>query len=228
MVSYLGYRAYASDSINQSKAYFRRLRAALQKYVDALAAGGEICSSLARDLQTFLESEGDQVPNSVRQLAKLLQSPEVAATTTSTVTAVYRGISGIVNFGVASISTSTCVFSHGGQSFLPPPLPLCSLSLQQRFLNHIHQNHYTNNRTIIIITTPQRPTTTTSIRQNFRCPSQRQRSQPRFCGRLNGRKKHSCIILRNHTTARPAASSSTKPIRRRSPYNTRTRPRYNR
>lgn len=90
----LAYRAYESDAYGRSKRYITKLRASLQKYSDALATGGDICASILRDLQEFLQSEGNEVPPTLRQVSKLLQSQEFTSTASSTVSALYQGIAG--------------------------------------------------------------------------------------------------------------------------------------
>lgn len=106
----LAYRAYKSETVHSGKRYLSRLRAALQKYTDALATGGDVCSSLVQDLQLFLQSEGDDIPRSLRQLTKLIQSPEVVATTSSTVAAVYNGIAGTQKIFKPQVLSCTHVF----------------------------------------------------------------------------------------------------------------------
>jgi hypothetical protein len=91
----LAYQAYRKDAVNRSRAYFARLHAALQRYADALSTGGEVIDTLLKDLQAYLGSDSDEIPPSLAQLAKLLRSQEVLATTSSTLSAVYRGISGV-------------------------------------------------------------------------------------------------------------------------------------
>jgi len=100
LVAVLGTLAYKSDAYGRSKRYMTKLRAALQQYSDALAIGGDICASILRDLQQFLQSEGDEVPATLRQVSKLLQSQEFTSTASSTVSAIYQGISGteIISF----------------------------------------------------------------------------------------------------------------------------------
>jgi hypothetical protein len=90
----LAYQAYTSGIYSRSKSYLVRLRTALQIYSEALATGGEICATVLRDLQLFLESGRDDVPPSLCQVSKLLQSPEFTSVASSTVEAVYRGVAG--------------------------------------------------------------------------------------------------------------------------------------
>jgi hypothetical protein len=90
----LAYKAYSSNSVAQTRRSLARLRAALAKYSEALSSGADLCCTVVRDLQRFLQSDSSEVPGSLRQLAKLLQSQEVTQTTTKTVAAVYRGVAG--------------------------------------------------------------------------------------------------------------------------------------
>jgi hypothetical protein len=92
ITSGLVYQAYNSDAIGQTRLYFRRLRHALQCYIDALADNGEICSDLMRDLDKFLHSDDDEIPPTLRQVAKLLQAPAVTSATAATVHALYNGL----------------------------------------------------------------------------------------------------------------------------------------
>jgi hypothetical protein len=90
----LAYKAYSSNSVAQTRHSLARLRASLVKYSEALSSGADLCCTLVRDLQRFLQSDSTEVPGSLRQLAKLLQSQEVTQTTTKAVAAVYRGVAG--------------------------------------------------------------------------------------------------------------------------------------
>lgn len=90
----LAYKACRSDAVAQTRQSLARLRAALIKYSEALSSGADLCCTLVRDLQSFLQSDTGEVPPSLRQLARLLQSPEVTQTTAKTVSAVYRGFAG--------------------------------------------------------------------------------------------------------------------------------------
>lgn len=96
----LAYRAYRSEAVAQTRASLARLRLALQRYSEALSSGADLCATLVRDLQHFLQADGSgEVPPTLRQLAVLLQSREVTQTTAATVSALYRGLAGACMFG---------------------------------------------------------------------------------------------------------------------------------
>lgn len=105
----LVYRAYNSDAIGQSRHYFRRLGHALQCYIDAIADNGEMCSDLMKDLDKFLHSDEDEIPSSLRQVAKLLQAPAVTSATAATVHALYNGLykTAYHNHGMSQDLTTT-------------------------------------------------------------------------------------------------------------------------
>lgn len=91
------YRTYKMDTLGRTKRCFERLRTALQQYIDALASGGELLSSIVRDLELYIQSDSDEIPSSLSQVAKLLQSSAVTGVTSSTVRAMYRGFTGVEN-----------------------------------------------------------------------------------------------------------------------------------
>lgn len=84
--------AYRCDAFARSKRYFGRLRQALQRYTEAFAIGGDMCATFMRDLHDFMNSRDDEVPSTLRQLAKLIQSEEFGDSTRSVANALYRGL----------------------------------------------------------------------------------------------------------------------------------------
>ncbi|PSC73345.1 PHLOEM PROTEIN 2-LIKE A10 [Micractinium conductrix] len=92
--AYRLYRSHRQGTLAAWAASVSRLRAALAAYTDALGSGADTLALLAADLRAFLGSDSTDLPPSLRQLARLLQSPEVASTTSATVAALLRGVSG--------------------------------------------------------------------------------------------------------------------------------------
>jgi hypothetical protein len=88
VASYLGYKAYRSESA----ANLARLGTTLRQYAAAAANLSGTASVLAADLQAFLASDADELPRSLRQLNKLLQSPELQATVTATATSLAQAV----------------------------------------------------------------------------------------------------------------------------------------
>ncbi|KAI7840832.1 hypothetical protein COHA_005478 [Chlorella ohadii] len=91
--AYALYRLYRSDALQSTARSLRRLRAALAAYADACGTGADTLRLVLADLHAFLQSDRRELPPSLRQLARLMQSPEVADSTSATVAALWRGVS---------------------------------------------------------------------------------------------------------------------------------------
>ena len=63
-----------SESYQKFREAVARLQRAGNDYSAALLAGADISASLLTDLRHFLQSDRDELPDSLRQLAKLAQS----------------------------------------------------------------------------------------------------------------------------------------------------------
>ncbi|KAK9859791.1 hypothetical protein WJX84_001042 [Apatococcus fuscideae] len=90
----LAYRYYQSPKAEGEPelSYLQRLKLALKKYSDAFLLGGDLVSGILRDLHSFVQSDSSELPQSIRQVARLLQSREVAQSTSALTAAVFRGI----------------------------------------------------------------------------------------------------------------------------------------
>ncbi len=86
---YLAYRAYHSESASQ----LAKVQKTLREFAVALSTLSSTSALLMTDLHTFLTSDSDELPRSLRQLNKLLQSHEVQATVARTVTTVGNAVS---------------------------------------------------------------------------------------------------------------------------------------
>lgn len=92
---FLAYRYYQSLPKAEGEpelSYLQRLKLALKRYSDAFLVGGELVSGILTDLHSFVQSDSSELPQSIRQLARLLQSQEVARSTSALTAAVFRGI----------------------------------------------------------------------------------------------------------------------------------------
>ena len=70
----VAYRTYSGKEPVAGWSYLLRVRKALQKYSEAFLLGSDISSLLLRDLQTFLASEAQELPQSFKQLLRMAQS----------------------------------------------------------------------------------------------------------------------------------------------------------
>ena len=75
----VAYRTYNGKEPVAGWSYLARVRKALRKYSEAFLIGSDISSLLLRDLQTFLASDAQELPQSFKQLLRLAQS-QVRAT----------------------------------------------------------------------------------------------------------------------------------------------------
>lgn len=92
LASYGVYEAYKRNVHGRAMRYLQSLRASMEKYQDAFESGGEVCSDIMSGLKEYLRSDGSELPPSLRQLAKLVQSKEFSETTTSTIHAIVNGL----------------------------------------------------------------------------------------------------------------------------------------
>jgi len=87
--AYLAYKAYTSESANK----LAKLRNTISNYGAAFGSLSASAALVSSDLHTFLNSDAQELPRSLRQLNKLLQSQEVQDTISSAATSVARGVS---------------------------------------------------------------------------------------------------------------------------------------
>lgn len=87
--AYLAWKAYNSSSANQ----LGKLRTTVANYGSALASLSSSAALVASDLHAFLNSDMDELPQSLKQANKLLQSREVQESLTSAAASVARGVS---------------------------------------------------------------------------------------------------------------------------------------
>ncbi|CAN6303389.1 unnamed protein product [Urochloa humidicola] len=86
------YKIYYHPSVAARRRRLVRLAAAVAAFADAAASSADAAALVASDLADFVRSDADEVPRSVRQLAKLAASPEVSATVSTLSEAVASGV----------------------------------------------------------------------------------------------------------------------------------------
>ncbi len=91
---YLAYRGCKSKTISTHAATLVRAAEVLAKLGSGAAAASEALQLVATDLRSFLASDTDEVPPSLRQLAKLAQCPEVQDTIAACVGSAARSAAG--------------------------------------------------------------------------------------------------------------------------------------
>ncbi|CAN0917778.1 Protein PHLOEM PROTEIN 2-LIKE A10 [Linum grandiflorum] len=74
--SYAAYKAYHSPSLSRKRTRFLQLIRAFLSMADAISHSAETISLVSKEFKHFLQSESDQLPNSLNQMAKLAKSDE--------------------------------------------------------------------------------------------------------------------------------------------------------
>eukprot|EP00889_Picochlorum_renovo_P006735 jgi/Picre1/33765/NNA_001244.t1 len=96
LVGYVAYEAYSRNLYDKTVRYIESVRNSVNKYRHAVDTGGDLIDMLVTDVYEYMSRESDDgqdgVPKSVKRLAALMQSDEVAASTKSTVRAVVEGL----------------------------------------------------------------------------------------------------------------------------------------
>jgi hypothetical protein len=102
------YKIYHHPAVAERRRRLVRLAAAIAAFADAAASSADAVALVTSDLADFVHSDADEVPRSVKQLAKLAASREVSATVSTLSEAVTSGIlrgSGSSSSGPASGGT---------------------------------------------------------------------------------------------------------------------------
>ncbi len=100
------YKLYHSERIARAWRQYQRLTFAFSSYNQALLAGAEISAAISNDLKSFLQSDSQDLPQSLRQLAHLFQAEETQAAASSIAAATVRGIMSATQNTGASTSGS--------------------------------------------------------------------------------------------------------------------------
>lgn len=91
------YKLYYSERLSKAWRNYCKLSAALSSYNQAFIAGAEVSATISKDLQHFFQSDCTELPQSLRQLARLCQTAETQAAAKSIATATAQGVLSAAN-----------------------------------------------------------------------------------------------------------------------------------
>lgn len=86
------YRVYRSERLKATQQALLTAADTLARYSDAASSVGRVAAVLTADIQSFLASDSDEVPRSLRQLAKLARCSEVQDTLAACVSSSLKGL----------------------------------------------------------------------------------------------------------------------------------------
>lgn len=120
---YGGYKLYHHPSISSKRKELSRFLKALASVVDSVSSSADTINLLSTDLNRFLRSNSDEVPNSLKQFAKLGRSDEFSGSVSRVVEALTVGIVNGLGSGPRSESGFADklldkLFSNDGSGFV--------------------------------------------------------------------------------------------------------------
>lgn len=90
------WQLYQSQSWASARSTLRKALATAKRANEACSSTAEALAVLTADLSAFLQSDSDEVPQSLRQLAKLAQCPDIQAAISATTASAVQGAATVI------------------------------------------------------------------------------------------------------------------------------------
>ncbi|KAL0693663.1 hypothetical protein Bca4012_060843 [Brassica carinata] len=119
--TYGAYRVYTSPYIARKRKRLTNLFEGIASFAELVTDSAETITLVSRDLKQFLESDTDEIPNSLKQIAKITKSKEftdsISRVSEALAVGVLRGYNNVDN-NVEAESNPSVLFSEAGTGFV--------------------------------------------------------------------------------------------------------------